>query len=49
MNTIIFIVGAVIFIIFLISDVTEFKNKEKDDNDNYGYYSRHQPEEDELN
>jgi len=48
MNIIMFIVGAVIFVIFLIGDVSEVKTKEKVTDENYGYYARHQPEKDEL-
>mgnify|MGYP000337688660 CR=1 FL=1 len=49
MNIIMFIVGVGIFAIFLISDVSEFKTDKKDNDENYGYYARHQPEKDELN
>jgi hypothetical protein len=48
MNIILFIVGAVIFAFFLIGDASEVKTKEKVDDENYGYYARHQPEKDEL-
>ncbi len=49
MNIIIFTIGILIFVTFLISDVTEETNEEKVTDDNYGYYARHQPEKDELN
>ena len=48
MNTIIFTVGTVIFVLFLMSDITEYKSEKKSDEDNRGYYKSHQPEEDEL-
>ena len=48
MNIIMFIIGAVIFVFFLISDVSEVKTEEKVNDENYGYYARHQPEKDEL-
>ncbi len=44
-----FIVGAVIFVVFLMGDVSEVKTEEKVNDKNYGYYARHQPEKDELN
>ena len=43
-----FIVGAVIFTVFLIGDSSEVKTNEKVNDENYGYYARHQPEKDEL-
>tara|TARA_B100001173_G_scaffold64428_1_gene54354 strand:+ start:774 stop:932 length:159 start_codon:yes stop_codon:yes gene_type:complete len=43
-----FIVGAVIFTVFLIGDASEVKTNEKVNDENYGYYARHQPEKDEL-
>tara|TARA_B110000444_G_C18302825_1_gene350336 strand:+ start:210 stop:359 length:150 start_codon:yes stop_codon:yes gene_type:complete len=49
MNIVMFIVGAVIFTVFLVGIVWETKVEEKDKDENYGYYSRHQPEQDELN
>ena len=49
MNIIMFIIGAIIFAVFLLSDVTEVKTKEKVSEKNYGYYARHQPEKDEIN
>ena len=48
MNIIMFIVGAVIFTVFLIGDASEVKTNEKVNDENYGYYARHQPEKDEL-
>ena len=44
-----FIVGAVIFAVFLMGDEQEVKTEEKVTDENYGYYARHQPEKDELN
>ena len=49
MNIIIFTVGAVIFAVFLLSDISEVKPKKKVNDENYGYYARHQPEKDEIN
>ena len=49
MNIIIFTIGAVIFVVFLFSDISEDKTKEKVGDKNHGYYARHQPEKDELN
>tara|TARA_B110001450_G_scaffold223032_1_gene219932 strand:+ start:98 stop:253 length:156 start_codon:yes stop_codon:yes gene_type:complete len=49
MNIIIFTVGAVIFAVFLLSDISEVKTKKKVSDENYGYYARHQPEKDEIN
>ena len=48
MNILMFIVGTVIFTVFLIGTLWEEKTKEKVTDDNYGYYVRHQPEQDEL-
>ena len=48
MNTIIFTIGFIIFVLFLMSDITEFKNEKKSEDNNPGYYERHQPEKDEL-
>ena len=48
MNIIMFIVGAVIFTVFLIGIIWEEKTEEKVTDENYGYYARHQPEKDEL-
>ena len=48
MNIIMFIVGALIFVVFLIGVVWEAKTEEKVRDKNYGYYARHQPEKDEL-
>tara|TARA_B110000858_G_scaffold67079_1_gene77933 strand:- start:282 stop:461 length:180 start_codon:yes stop_codon:yes gene_type:complete len=48
-NIIIFTVGAVIFAVFLLSDISEVKTKKKVTDENYGYYARHQPEKDEIN
>ena len=49
MNIIMFIVGAVIFTVFLIGIVWETKVEEKNKDENYGYYARHQPEYDTWN
>ena len=49
MNIIIFTAGALIFVVFLLSDVTEVKTKKKVSDKNHGYYARHQPEKDEIN
>ena len=49
MNIIMFVLGAVIFAVFLIGDVSEVKTKKKDTDKNYGYYARHQPEKDQIN
>ena len=43
-----FVVGAVIFAVFLMGDVSEVKTEEKVTDENYGYYARHQPEKAEL-
>jgi hypothetical protein len=48
-----FIVGVVIFTVFLIGTAWEEKTNEKVTDakvtdENYGYYVRHQPEQDEL-
>ena len=43
-----FIVGALIFSIFLVGIIWEVKTEEKVKDENYGYYARHQPEQDEL-
>ena len=48
MNIIIFTIGALIFAIFLLSDISEVKTKEKVGDKNHGYYARHQPEDDEI-
>ena len=48
MNIIIFTIGAVIFVVFLFSDISEDKTKEKVGDKNHGYYARHQPEDDEI-
>ena len=48
MNIIMFIVGALIFVVFLIGVVWEAKTEDKVRDKNYVYYSRHQPEKDEL-
>ena len=48
MNIIMFIVGVVIFAVFLMGDVSEVKTEEKVTDENYGYYARHQPEKAEL-
>jgi len=48
MNVIMFVVGAVIFAVFLMGDVSEVKTEEKVNDENYGYYARHQPEKAEL-
>ena len=49
MNIIMFTIGAIIFAVFLLSDVSEEKTNEKVSEKNYGYYARHQPEKDEIN
>jgi hypothetical protein len=48
MNIIMFVVGALIFTIFLVGVIWEAKTEEKVTDENYGYYARHQPEKDEL-
>ena len=48
MNIIMFIVGALIFTVFLVGIIWETKIEEKVADENYGYYARHQPEKDEL-
>jgi len=49
MNLVMFIIGAVIFSIFILCLAWDIGyNEEKVNEDNRGYYERHQPEKDEL-
>jgi hypothetical protein len=48
MKIIMFVVGALIFTIFLVGVIWEAKTEKKVTDENYGYYARHQPEKDEL-
>ena len=48
MNIILFLVGLVIFTVFLVGIVWEITTEKKSIDENYGYYSRHQPEQDEI-
>jgi hypothetical protein len=50
MNIAMFIVGTAIFTIFIICIAYDIGyNEDKVNEDNRGYYERHQPEKDELN
>ena len=48
MNTMLFIIGFVIFTLFILGIIWEINTEEKSIDENYGYYSRHQPEQDEI-